>query len=408
MRIGFFTDTYTPQINGVVTSIQLFKQALEARGHEVYVFAPTPDQHDDGEDTVRFRSVPFVFQPEMRLAAPLSLEAARFIDEVDLDVVHSHDPFAIGLFGLAVARRHKIPYLHTYHTLYPEYVHYVWETRLTQKLAERLSRDFCQLCDAIVAPSTKIDAYLRHWGVTTDIRVLATGIDVARWQTRDRNAVDALRSRLGLTDDDRCALFMGRLGREKNVDLLIRAMWYSHAPDLKLIVGGDGPQRDDLRELVSELGLCERVVFAGYLEGPEVVAAYQLADFFAFGSTSETQGLVIGEAMAAGLPVVCVEDPAVEDFVKNEVSGIVVQARPESLAAAFDRITEDRSLLASMSEAAQRHAVDFSIDRQAERLEQLYRDAIAAYEPRPGLSGRVEGLFRLVQSVVGKFPITRR
>ncbi|PKQ15237.1 MAG: 1,2-diacylglycerol 3-glucosyltransferase, partial [Actinobacteria bacterium HGW-Actinobacteria-7] len=159
MRIGFFTDTYTPQINGVVTSICLFKAALEARGHEVYVFAPTPEHEDDGDFTVRFRSMPFVFQPEMRLASPISIEALRLIDEVDLDVVHSHDPFAIGLFGLTVARRRKIPYVHTYHTLYPDYVHYVWETRLTKKLAERLSREFCEQCSSIVAPSTKVEQY---------------------------------------------------------------------------------------------------------------------------------------------------------------------------------------------------------------------------------------------------------
>ena len=122
--------------------------------------------------------MPFVFQPEMRLAAPVSLDALRLLDEVELDVVHAHDPFAIGLFGLRVARRHKIPYVHTYHTLYPEYVHYVWETRLTKRLAERLSREYCEACDSIVAPSSKIEDYLREWGVKRAIEIIATGVDV--------------------------------------------------------------------------------------------------------------------------------------------------------------------------------------------------------------------------------------
>ncbi len=171
MRIGFFTDTYTPQINGVVTSIRLFKTALEARGHEVFVFAPTPNTPDDADNTVRFRSMPFVFQPEMRMAAPVSLEArpARRRDRAR----RRPRPRPLRDRAVRPAGRpaHKIPYVHTYHTLYPEYVHYVWETRLTKHLAERLSREYCEACDSIVAPSSKIEDYLREWGVKRPIEM---------------------------------------------------------------------------------------------------------------------------------------------------------------------------------------------------------------------------------------------
>ncbi len=382
MRIGFFTDTYTPQINGVVTSICLFKDALEARGHDVYVFAPTPVHPDDGERTVRFRSMPFAFQPEMRLASPLSIEALRVTDDVELDIVHSHDPFSVGLFGMNVARRHRIPYVHTYHTLYPEYVHYVWETRLTKKLAERLSRDFCQQCSSIVAPSTKIERYLREWGVRVPIDIIATGIDVDRYSTVDPVRIEAIRTSLDLKPDERVLLFMGRLGREKNVEMLLRSLWLTHLSKIRLVIAGDGPHREYLEALVDELDLRSRVSFLGYLERGDSIAAYHLAHAFAFASTTETQGLVIGEAMAAGLPVIAVEDRAVEDFVISGRTGLIVPSRPEDLAHAFDDLLGDDESRESMADASRERAIHFSIQHQAERLETHYQNAIENLKPR--------------------------
>jgi len=376
MRIGFFTDTYTPQINGVVTSICLFKKALEDRGHEVFVFAPGPSREDDNGEVVRFRSVPFVFQPEMRLASPVSVEALRVLDDLDLDVVHSHDPFSIGLFGLTVARRHKIPYVHTYHTLYPEYVHYVWETRLTKKLAERLSRDFCQRCTSIIAPSTKVERYLRNWGVRVPIDIIATGVDVAKYAAVDDVRIAALRAQAGIQPQERVLVFMGRLGREKNVELLLRALWHSRLPNVRLMICGDGPHRAELEALVDELNLRKRVSFVGYLQGADSVAAYHCAHAFAFASTTETQGLVIGEAMAAGLPVIAVEDQAVEDFVVRGRTGLIAPAVPEAMGEAIDELLGDDQKLAEYSRAAQERAVHFSIEHQAERLENHYLRAI--------------------------------
>lgn len=382
MRIGFFTDTYTPQINGVVTSIRLFKESLEARGHDVYVFAPTPEHPEDGDEIFRFHSVPFVFQPEMRLASPVSIEALRVLDAANLDVIHSHDPFSIGLYGLTYARRKRLPYIHTYHTLYPEYVHYVWETRLTRRLAERLSRDFCDMCTSIVAPSTKIERHLRDWGVTVPIDVIATGVDMERFSKRDDARVEAARAAAGAMGSDRVMLYMGRLGREKNVELLIRALWHSRRPDTRLVIAGDGPSRMELEQLVQELGLEERVSFVGYLQREEVVAAYHAADAFAFGSTSETQGLVIGEAMAAGLPVIAAQDRAVEDFVVDRRTGLMVPGRPEDMAAAMDELASDDEMRARMGAAAHERARHFSIAHQAERLERHYTQAIEDFSPR--------------------------
>jgi glycosyltransferase involved in cell wall biosynthesis len=382
MRIGFFTDTYTPQINGVVTSIQLFKQELEAQGHEVYVFAPKPDQPDDTDATIRFHSVPFAFQREMRLASPFSIEALKVLDDIDIDIAHSHDPFSIGLFGLSFANRHKIPYVHTYHTLYPEYVHYVWETRLTKRLAQWLSAEFCDACTSIVAPSSKVERYLRTWGTTVPIDVIATGIDTHAYATTDPARIEAWRHELHIQPGEKTILYLGRLGREKNISILIRALWHARTTEARLLIAGDGPYRADLEALVEELDLKEQVDFLGYVQRDDAVAVYHLADVFAFASTTETQGLVVGEAMASGLPVIGVHDDAITDFVIEGRTGLITENRAEALAEAIDTLLSDDTLRAEFSAAAKARAEHFSIQHQTERLEAHYERALSAPKPK--------------------------
>jgi 1,2-diacylglycerol 3-alpha-glucosyltransferase len=387
MRIGFFSDTYTPQINGVVTSIKLFAEALERQGHEVYIFAPTPRQPTDGPRIVRIPSIPFALQPEMRVASIYSQHAYRLARRAKLDVIHSHDPFAVGLFGLAVAKQFRLPYVHTYHTLYPEYVHYVWETRFTRAMAERLSREFCDQCDLVLAPSTKIERALAEWGVTAPVELLPTGVDAKRFSKRDPEAAAALRKRFGIPEGDRLLTFVGRIGLEKNLDLLVEAIARVKTPGARLLIVGNGPYRGDLDAHIAALGVTDRVTFTGYLQGDEVAAAYAASDAFFFASLSETQGLVVAEAMASGLPVVAVQDLAVGDAVTDGVNGFLTLERPASLAEAADRVLTDPSLRASMGAASLQRAQDLGIDLMAERLAGLYESLVAAKAaPRRGLA----------------------
>jgi len=382
MRIGFFTDTYTPQINGVVSSIRLFADALERLGHEVYIFAPTPRQPGDGPRVVRIPSVPFAFQPEMRLASLYSQHAYSLARRAKLDIIHSHDPFAIGLFGLAVAKRFRLPYVHTYHTLYPEYVHYVWETRFTRAMAERLSREFCDQCDLVLAPSTKIEKALAGWGVTAPMVTLPTGVDVRRFGRRDAQAAAALRTRFSIPEGDRLLIFVGRLGLEKNIDLLIEAMARMKTPGARLLLVGNGPHRPDLERHIARLGLKDRVTFTGYLQHEDVAAAYAASEVFFFASLSETQGLVVAEAMASGLPVIAVDDLAIADAVTDGANGLLTPERAEDLAAAADRVLGDANLRARMGAESLLRADDLCIDRMAERLARLYGDVLAGRKPR--------------------------
>jgi 1,2-diacylglycerol 3-alpha-glucosyltransferase len=395
MRIGFFTDTYTPQINGVVTSITLFAKALERLGHTVYIFAPTPRQRDDGQHIIRIPSVPFAFQPEMRLASLYSAHADRLVRRANLDIIHSHDPFAIGLYGLAVAKRYRLPYVHTYHTLYPEYVHYIWETRFTRAMAERLSREFCDQCDLVLAPSTKIERALHRWGVTSPVTTLPTGVDAGRFAARDEEAIAAFRHRFGIPEDDKLLVFVGRIGKEKNVDALLEAMVDVKTPGARLVIVGDGPHRAALEKRMRALHVADRVTLTGYVRHEEVAAAYQAGSALFFASKSETQGLVIAEAMAAGLPVVAVNDLAVADAVADGVNGYLVKDAPAALAEAADRLLGDDATRERMAAASVERAEDICIDNQAARLVGLYEQALAAKGPRRRRLGQAAAVVRV-------------
>jgi 1,2-diacylglycerol 3-alpha-glucosyltransferase len=386
VRIGFFTDTYTPQINGVVNSIRLFARALERQGHSVYIFAPTPRQAGDGPHVIRIPSLPFAFQPEMRVAAIYSAQAHRLVRRANLDVIHSHDPFAIGLFGLAMARHFRIPYVHTYHTLYPEYVHYVWETEFTRDLAERLSRDFCNQCDTVVAPSTKINRALVEWGTRKPVITLPTGVDTHMFSERDPEAIEAFRRRFSIPTDARLLTFVGRLGLEKNVDQLVDAMSFVRTPGARLLVVGDGPHREDLVKHIAKDRVADRVTFTGYLGRDDVRAVYHASEALFFASKSETQGLVIAEAMATGLPVIAVNDLAIADAVTDGENGFLVPDDPQALAGAVDRLLGDPSLRSAMSAASLARADDLCIDHQAGRLVAIYEDLLAS-RPSPRRGG---------------------
>jgi len=372
MKIGFFTDTYTPQINGVVTSIESYRKELEKRGHLVFVFAPTPKQKKDSKKIIRFPSVKFIFQPEMRIALPYSLEALRLLEKIKLDIIHSQDPFSIGLFGLWMAKKFKIPYVHTYHTLYPEYVHYIWETRLTKKIAKRLSKDFCNQCDLVVAPSTKIKKYLKLWGVKKPLEILPTGIELDEFKI-DLGAVANFREKYKILTQEKILIFVGRLGKEKNIELLIKSLKLIKTPGVKLLIIGDGPHKPKLQSLIKKEGFENKVSLTGYLPRKEVVAALRASKIFVFSSKTETQGLVVAEAMAAGLPVVAVSDLAIADMVKDKKNGFLVKSSAREMAKKIDKLLTNQKLYGRMSRASKNLAKNFSAEKQTKKLEKIYQ-----------------------------------
>ncbi|GFP25218.1 1,2-diacylglycerol 3-alpha-glucosyltransferase, partial [Candidatus Hakubella thermalkaliphila] len=307
MKIGMFTDTYSPQINGVVTSIISFENELMRQGHEVHIFAPRfPGYKDDGNHIHRFPSVDIFFIEGYRLAIPTLWEIMATIRKLKLDIVHSHDPFPLGLVALRVSRAESIPLVHTYHTLYEEYLHYLPRIiRLRKKRVERISRIYCDRCDLVLSPSERIRELLIKYGVGSRIEVLPTGVDLHEFESLLPGEEEEAQEK---KNKDIRLIYVGRVAKEKNIEFLFDVMdkVRSRVPRVVLRVVGGGPELPHLKRVCQESELADIVSFSGFVDRKGVVKELRQSDIFVFSSLTETQGLAILEAMATGLPVVAV------------------------------------------------------------------------------------------------------
>jgi glycosyltransferase involved in cell wall biosynthesis len=373
MRIGIFTDTYLPEINGVVTVIRLMERELRKKGHEVYIFAPAhPGQDNARTEVYRFPSLRFIFYKEMRVAIPYSRKALKIIPT--MDIIHSHDPFSIGLLALWASRRYQIPHIHTYHTFYAEYRRYLPRLiRPSRRMAEWLSRAFCNRCDVIIAPSLQMKRELDHYGITSPIHPLLFGVDEEEFSHKiSWNVGEAL----NLSAGD-LLLYVGRLGWEKNIDFLLRAFQrlLSFRSGARLIIVGDGPHRAALERYAEELGIAPDVIFTGYLPQERLIDLYKQATLFVFASTTETQGLVLQEAMMAGTPPVAVGAMGVLDVVASGERGLLVLRDEEEFARACFYLLEDEGERRRLGAAAQRWARSQSVQTSIRRLLEIYGEA---------------------------------
>jgi len=300
MKIGLFSDTYLPQINGVTTTVHWLREELEHMGHEVYVFCPHYGRERPDPRVVRLPSLPFLFHRESRVAFPtIPLRARRIMGE--LEAIHSHTPFSLGTLALWAARRARIPHVHTYHTLYVAYRHYLPPPlRPPRRMAEVLSAAFCNRCDAVTVESTPIRDELLRYGVRVPIHVFPFGVNLRLFS---RPIQHDIRADLSLPRDATLLLYVGRLAPEKNVHFLLRAFREValRRPDVLLLMIGGGPAAEDLVREAQQLGIAGQVIFPGYIGHDRLVDYYRQCDLFVFASKTETQGLVVLEAMAAGL-----------------------------------------------------------------------------------------------------------
>ncbi|NLU40712.1 MAG: glycosyltransferase family 4 protein [Firmicutes bacterium] len=377
MRIAVFSDSYKPYVSGVVNSLDTFGRELRKMGHQWYIFAPTyPGYVDDEPGVFRFVSVAAPTNPDYRLAIPLSLAVCRRLRELQIDVVHTHSPFLMGGLGARAARRLKLPLVFTYHTLYEEYVHYSPVARgFARRLMRRISKQYCNRCDTVIVPTQAIRELLDRYGVQTEVVVNPTGIDLSRYENLDRSF---LRVNYGIPADHRVLLFVGRLGKEKNVHFLIRAFSKIADEDDKvtLVMVGGGPERADLEEFARSLGVQQRVIFAGPKQPGEMPTVYAGADIFVFTSTTDTQGMVITEAMAAGLPVVAVKAYGSGNVVDHGVNGLLTSVDEAEFATAVTTLLRDASLFSRLALGTRQKAEEMSSTRCAKRLEQVYLAAI--------------------------------
>jgi 1,2-diacylglycerol 3-alpha-glucosyltransferase len=367
LRVGFFTEIYRPVVNGVVASVEALADGLRARGHEVYCFAPRMPGYEEADGPVfRMPSLPLPTRTAYRLTLPLV--SRRNLNGIikRLSLVHVHSPFVTGWMGLRYARRYGMPLVYTYHTQLEAYAHYIpFEPRATRFAAVQLTRTFANQADAVVVPTPAMAERLRELGVTVRIEVVPSGIDVARFGAGRRD--EALRADAGAGPNDRLLLYVGRLAKEKNIDLLFRALASAGDVSLKLAVAGEGPLREELEATARALGVAPQTTFLGIVSRNDLPNFYASADAFVMPSTTETQGLVLAEALAAGAYVIAADTPQNRDVLGG--AGLVVPPTPEAFA---DALRELAARPADGTRAAREAAEGFSLEVQMDRILGLY------------------------------------
>ena len=386
MRIGLFTNNYLPFCGGVTISVQTLRRGLEGRGHEAWIFAPRfPGVPDPDPRVVRFPSIPAVTYPEFALAVPWSPRIGRLVGRLDLDVFHAHHPFLLGPAARRLARRRERALVFTYHTRYEKYAHYVPLTRpLVEAAALHLSTRFAASADAVIAPSTLVRDQLRARGVSAPITVVPTGVDLARFRPGSR---DAARHALGLPPAVPVVLYVGRLDREKSVDRVLLAFdrVAGTLGGAHLWLVGQGKETEPLRRLAAGLAAGDRIHFAGVRAHDGLAAWYQAADLFLFASETETQGLVLAEAAACGLPAVAVIAPGCDEVVRDGETGILTKADPAALAEAAIGLLLDAERRAAMGIRARQVAAEgFDVVSQIARTLEVYAEAQAHAAQRRG------------------------
>lgn len=362
MRIGIFTDSYLPYTSGVVRSIQTFTEDLTTLGHEVYIFAPSYRNCDKESKVFRFASIPSPTNPDFTLAVPFSLKLRPTIKRLKLDLIHVHSPFLLGRVGARYARKLGVPLVFTYHTLYDKYVHYVpFAKTFTRELAQKISRDFCNLCDLVIVPTGIVGDYLHDIGVLTPVRRVPTGIKILEYQKGDRKW---LQNHFKIKPEEKVLLFVGRLGKEKNISFLLESFKLlrerEEIESTVLVLVGGGPEEEELRNKAVELGIEKKVVFTGTLDPKDVINCYASSSLFVFPSITETQGIVIAEAKAAGLPVVAVNAYGVSEMVEDGVDGYLTEIDQKQFTGKVYQLLKDENLREEMSRRARLNAEKLS------------------------------------------------
>lgn len=376
MKILITSDWYMSAVNGVVTSILNLKHGLEADGHEVRILTLSQSPHSFSSGGVTYiGSLPAgAVYPDARVRTSCGRKAVRDIIAWKPDIVHSNCEFST--FGIAhqIAESLNIPLIHTYHTVYENYTHYFSPVKKWGKAAARIfSRHIAAQCDCIIAPTEKVKQLLVGYKISKPICVIPSGIEAERFSHERIAATSAdLRNQLGIPQNNKVLVSVGRLSKEKNCEELIRAISDFRNEPLTLLLVGDGPYRSELEHISRKIGINDQVTFTGMVQPEDVCRYYQLGDVFVSASTSETQGLTYLEALSSGLPLLCRKDACLTGVLKNGVNGW----QYENTSELRDKITSllhYPELWQNLQNNALASGRQFSVSAFAENVQQIYR-----------------------------------
>ncbi|WP_294921194.1 glycosyltransferase family 4 protein [uncultured Lactobacillus sp.] len=381
MNIGIFTDSYFPQLSGVATSIKTLKDALEKQGHNVFIFTTTDPHIKKGTveaNVFRFSSVPFISFTDRRVAFRGFFEATKVAREVKLDIVHTQTEFALGMIGKYVAHQLKIPAIHTYHTMYEDYLHYVLNGHLLRPYhVKQFTNVYLKNMDGVIAPSKRVEALLKRYKVNIPMRVIPTGVDV---NSLNKAANNDMRQELGIPADAPVLLTLSRVAEEKKIDRILNAMpeIIDEFPETRLVIAGDGPDMEVLQEQVERLTLEDNVIFTGDVPHDDVGSYYKMADLFVSASDTETQGLTYIEALASGTKCVVYDTDYTEHVFDDDELGKVFNGPGEMLSEILFYLRQGRKPIPPAKLAAKMGQI--SAKKFASAVYQFYQDVILDYQ----------------------------
>ncbi len=387
MRIGIFSETYTPYISGLVTSELMLKNALEKKGHEVYVVTANLTnfkyEYDEKEKVLRIPGIPTGIY-DSRLTSIYPIQAVNKIKSWNLEVIHSQTEFAIGTFARLFAKQYNIPLVHTYHTMYEDYIHYITKgyfKKSGKKLVEYFTKFYCETtATELIVPTNKTyKLFKEKYQFEKNIHIIPTGIEVERFyeENIDPKQLLLLKKNLKLAKKDFVILFIGRLAEEKNIEFLINShkKLIEKYPNMKLIIVGDGPDKEKYENLGKKLNISKQLVFTGKVAWEDIPYYYHCANVFATASTTETQGLTIIEAMASGIVPVCMRDEAFISMITENLNGLFFETEKE-YEEQIKRLYTHKEEHKRLNKQARIQAEHYSSSNYAERVLEVYKRAI--------------------------------
>lgn len=380
MNICLFTNTYLPHVGGVAKSVAILAEDLTRMGHQVLVIAPTfaddlGEQSDHDFAVVRLPAIQHFNGSDFSVRLPIPFQLTETMDEFSPDLIHSHHPFLLGDTALRIARSYQIPLVFTHHTLYERYTHYVpLDSASMEKFAINLAVAYCNLCDAVVAPSESIATLIKDRGTESPVTVIPTGVDLNFFK---QGSAERFNRQYRLSTEVTVIGHVGRLAEEKNLVYLANAMAsvLQRNANYCFLLVGDGPIKNSLTDLFQEAGVSDQVITTGTCAGQDLADAYAAMDLFVFTSHTETQGMVVTEAMAAANPVVALDASGVREVVKHGENGLLLRDSTsiDDFAEATAELCEARQRREHLAEGAKNTALTMTREQSARKMITLYQ-----------------------------------
>lgn len=383
MKIGIFTECYKPVMNGVAVSIETFKKGLEQKGHEVFIFAPEHPEAVVEHGVYRFPSIeekkgrlyPFLMPSVMLQDSYLPKDVVS-----GLDLIHAQHMFTAGRLARHVARKYNKPLVYTYHTLIAEYTHYAgFLSPVVKAYLQNMSKRFCNTCNQVITPSNPMKKILRGYGITAPIEVVMTGIEPKNYKRASKEEDKMLREKYKIGPEAKICLYLSRVAKEKNLDFLFKAFVkiQEECPKSHLLVVGGGPEEEWAHSRVKELGIDGKVTFTGMLPKIEANKLFGFGDIFTFPSYTETQGIVIAEAMAAETPPVAVGKMGPLDLVHDGKDGYLTKLSISDFVEKVVKLLKDDKLREIFATEGKSRVEEFSNETSVTKLISLYEKVLS-------------------------------